>query len=427
MNAQASLARRAYITTELRLTNDDARFVAGELNVGKASLEEEFGVTIEMLHKDEPEGGQWPGRNALWKVTGPENHVDNAIREIMTRIRQRDADQKEMVRIDRDAWVLRQEAIKAALELLAMSYNVTVEVSDVQYNMELGEAVIEVSLGGERLATVTAASELTKMIEFHTRFNNAIAVEAPRGLRSRIQNRGRGWLYEIGNSFNVDFELVEEGVVIVRGPTLGIEDAKKAFMSHFADVKRKHETIRSHEVWHKLVRKSQRYVYRSIRSELIRLGISIDSESGPVPLPGEAGGYIPTRPLPNDSDGFTSDGTLWQLRENKEEPGEGISLWRLLGAQDQHAELNAASALLRGAIERATHIGFLTLPEESRKVLKLLDAERIETLFKETGADIRIPKEDELWHCTVVFIGPKLSVEFARETILEMCRATLRR
>jgi hypothetical protein len=77
------------------------------------------------------------------------------------------------------------------------------------------------------------------MIEFHTRFNNAAAIEAPRGLRSRIQHRGRGWLYEIGNSFNVDFELVEEGVVIARGPAPGIEDAKKAFMSHFADVKRK--------------------------------------------------------------------------------------------------------------------------------------------------------------------------------------------
>lgn len=78
-----------------------------------------------------------------------------------------------------------------------------------------------------------------QMIEFHTRYNNAIAVEAPRGLRSRILSRGRGWLYEIGNSFNVDFELVEEGVVIIRGPTPGIEDAKKAFMSHFVDVKRK--------------------------------------------------------------------------------------------------------------------------------------------------------------------------------------------
>jgi hypothetical protein len=77
------------------------------------------------------------------------------------------------------------------------------------------------------------------MIEFHTRFNNAVAVEAPHGLRTRIQNRGRGWLYEIGNSFNVDFELVQEGVVVVRGPASGIEDAKKAFMSHFGDVKRK--------------------------------------------------------------------------------------------------------------------------------------------------------------------------------------------
>jgi hypothetical protein len=81
------------------------------------------------------------------------------------------------------------------------------------------------------------------MIKFHTRYNNAIAVEAPRGLRSRIQNRGRGWLYEIGNSFNVDFELVEEGVVIIRGPNPGIEDAKKAFMSHFRDVKRKVKRI----------------------------------------------------------------------------------------------------------------------------------------------------------------------------------------
>ena len=60
--------RRAHTTTEVRLTTDDARFVSGEMNIGKASLEEEFGVSIEMLHKDEPEGGQWAGRNALWKA-----------------------------------------------------------------------------------------------------------------------------------------------------------------------------------------------------------------------------------------------------------------------------------------------------------------------------------------------------------------------
>jgi hypothetical protein len=69
MNAQSTRSRRAYTTTEVRLSNDDAHFVAGEMNVGKASLEEEFGVSIEMLHKDEPEGGQWAGRNALWKVS----------------------------------------------------------------------------------------------------------------------------------------------------------------------------------------------------------------------------------------------------------------------------------------------------------------------------------------------------------------------
>jgi hypothetical protein len=58
-----------HTTTEIRLATDDARFVAGDMNVGKTSLEEEFGVEIEMLHKDEPEGGQWAGRNALWKVS----------------------------------------------------------------------------------------------------------------------------------------------------------------------------------------------------------------------------------------------------------------------------------------------------------------------------------------------------------------------
>jgi hypothetical protein len=77
------------------------------------------------------------------------------------------------------------------------------------------------------------------MIEFHKKYNNAISVEAPRGFSSRVQSRGRGWLYEIGNSFNVNFELVEDGVVIIRGPLEGIEDAKKAFMSHFVDTKRK--------------------------------------------------------------------------------------------------------------------------------------------------------------------------------------------
>ena len=57
-----------HITTEVRLANDDARFVAGDMNLGKASIEEEVGVSIEMLHKDEPEGGEFAGRNALWKV-----------------------------------------------------------------------------------------------------------------------------------------------------------------------------------------------------------------------------------------------------------------------------------------------------------------------------------------------------------------------
>ena len=61
-------SHRGYTTTEVRLTSEDARFVAGEHNLGKSSLEEEFGVSIEMLHKDESEGGQWAGRNALWKV-----------------------------------------------------------------------------------------------------------------------------------------------------------------------------------------------------------------------------------------------------------------------------------------------------------------------------------------------------------------------
>jgi hypothetical protein len=68
-----------------------------------------------------------------------------------------------VVRIDRDAWVLRQEAIKAALDLLSLAYNVTVEISDVQYNMERGEAVIEVTFGGETLATATAGSELARV------------------------------------------------------------------------------------------------------------------------------------------------------------------------------------------------------------------------------------------------------------------------
>lgn len=149
--------------------------------------------------------------------------------------------------------------------MLSLSYNVTVEISDVQYNMARGEAVIDVTFGGERDATVTAGSELSKvkpllsylyagdvkavsqMIEFHTRYNNAIAVESPRALRARIHKRGQGWLYEIGNSFNVDFELVEESVVIIRGPMNGIGDAKKAFMSHFGDVKRKVSTFKALE------------------------------------------------------------------------------------------------------------------------------------------------------------------------------------
>jgi hypothetical protein len=123
-------------------------------------------------------------------------------------------------------------------------------------------------------------------------------------------------------------------------------------------------------------------------------------------LIGTSGGYIPTRPLPDETDIFSSTtDILWQLRENKEEPGEGLSLWRLVGAQDQHAELSAASTLLRSAIERATHVAFLTLPEEARKSLNRLDDDRVENLCKETGADIRIPKEDELWHCTIIFIG----------------------
>jgi hypothetical protein len=40
--------------------------------------------------------------------------------------------------------------------------------------------------------------------------------------------------------------------------------------------------------------------------------------------------------------------------------------------------------------------------------LNRLDEERVEKLCKETEADIWIPKEDELWHCTVVFIGALL-------------------
>lgn len=68
----------------------------------------------------------------------------------------------------------------------------------------------------------------------------------------------------------------------------------------------------------------------------------------------------------------------------------------------------------------------------------------MEKLCKETGADIRIPGEDELWHCTIAFVGmslypfttksysymrifstgPKSAIEFAKETILEICIAT---
>ena len=152
-------------------------------------------------------------------------------------------------------------------------------------------------------------------------------------------------------------------------------------------------------------------MYRAIRSDLIRLGISIDSDSGPLPSFGALGNsnsYNPTRPLPSDEDEFSlNTNTLWQLRPNIEEPSEGLALWRLLGSQDQHAELSTASNLLRSAIESATHVGFLTLPEDARRSLDRLvsDDGRVETLCKECGCDIKIPKEDELWHCTIVFIG----------------------
>lgn len=197
-----------------------------------------------------------------------------------------------------------------------------------------------------------------------------------------------------------------------------------------------------------MLRKSQRYVYRTIRSELIRLGISIDSDSGPIGTTVasiSSQTYTPTRPLPSDTDQFSSvTNTLWQTRTNTEEPSEGITLWRLLGSQDQHTELSLASSLLRSAIEAASHVGFLTLPEGARRSLDRLDEETVEKLCKETGADIRIPGEDELWHCTIVFVGmslypfttksysymrifstgPKSAIEFAKETILEICIAT---
>jgi hypothetical protein len=67
------------------------------------------------------------------------------------------------VRVDRDAWVARKDAIRAALDLLSLEYNVTFDISDVQYNMAQGEAVIDVTLAGEKEAAVAAGNELTKV------------------------------------------------------------------------------------------------------------------------------------------------------------------------------------------------------------------------------------------------------------------------
>jgi hypothetical protein len=72
-------------------------------------------------------------------------------------------EQVEVVRVDREIWALRQEAIKPALDLLQMAYNVTIDISEIQYDMIKGFANVNLTFAGDPENTLAASVELSKV------------------------------------------------------------------------------------------------------------------------------------------------------------------------------------------------------------------------------------------------------------------------
>ncbi|KZT34303.1 hypothetical protein SISSUDRAFT_295828 [Sistotremastrum suecicum HHB10207 ss-3] len=123
--------------------------------------------------------------------------------------------------------------------------------------------------------------------------------------------------------------------------------------------------------------------------------------------------------MPLDSDVWDPNGTLWQIRRNVEEPGEGVCVWRLTGPVE--SDLRAIDQLINASVAAASHLGFLTVPENNRTRLASLEEETIESLCSETGTDIHVPQTDDLWHCTAVILGPREALNMAKLRILNIC------
>lgn len=109
---------------------------------------------------------------------------------------------------------------------------------------------------------------------------------------------------------------------------------------------------------------------------------------------------------------------VWEVVSKYEEADEGNSTWTIRG-RDQ-AAVDKAQKAITDAIavaEKATSVGFLTLPDRSQfpRIVGTKGA-NVSRLRNETGADILVSRDSN----TIVITGSTSSLELAKESILKM-------
>ncbi|KIJ49616.1 hypothetical protein M422DRAFT_205079 [Sphaerobolus stellatus SS14] len=296
-----------------------------------------------------------------------------------------------------------------------------------------GEPADEVRLRGEKNLVEKIKTELEKQAStLRDRIVLGVAVPAPqhknligRGGQhlTELQNRtgtqvqfpGSRSYNQVGEPQNAD-ELKEANptdIVKVMGPKAAVENAivelKKQIRAPTPDLIS--ETITVPLKYHHVISQQGNF-FRNLRAQ----GVNVDQSNAPSKP------AVPTRPAApatriDDVDVDTA-GVQWQVIPNYQDAEEGDSQWTLR-AKDQ-AGLDKAKAAINKAIEhaeKASHVGFLTLPDRSvfPRIVGSKGANAAR-LRQETGADITVGREDNL----ITIIGSEESVLAAKEALLQI-------
>ncbi|KAF8520456.1 hypothetical protein BU17DRAFT_46843 [Hysterangium stoloniferum] len=163
--------------------------------------------------------------------------------------------------------------------------------------------------------------------------------------------------------------------------------------------------------------------FRNLRN----LGVNVDQSTSPTKsaVPPQPSGEAPTSRIDDSESVAEINGIHWQVIANYQDAEEGTSEWTLR-AKDQGA-LDKAKALITEAIEhaeKATHVGFLTLPD--RSVFPRIvgtKGSNVTRLRQETGAEITVGREGNL----ITIIGSETALQAAKAALLQIAEARPRR